>query len=192
MKSCKSLETFLSPENLTYCFAVETCLGEWWVTEKSSWVGLVLFTRSDQETGLTGWKKLGGVIEQKEESCQRLFTLSVTSEQHWTGGGHLLGGGSRSKCAGAELCHWCGQWRIRPVLDHVAQPLYYTSGNAFYYECNVTHETESTYCFTTWTQGWLYTSVHASTCAHIHVSRSQTHKHPFFHGICCLCCSSWV
>lgn len=99
----------------------------------------MLFTKSDHETGLTGWKKLGGMIEQKEgiclitrptqilfkdQICQWLFPLLIMSEQYLTVGGHLLEIGKKSKSAGGELCRQCERWRIRPVVDHVAQPLY--------------------------------------------------------------------
>lgn len=99
----------------------------------------MLFTKSDHETGLTGWKKPGGVIEQKEricliarptqilfehQICRRLFPLLIRSEQYLTVGGRLLEIGSGSKSAGGELGHRCERWRIRIVLDHIAQPRY--------------------------------------------------------------------
>lgn len=65
----------------------------------------MLFTKSDHETGLTGWKKHCGVIEQKEricliarptqilfeqQICQWLFPLLIMSKRYLTVGGLLL------------------------------------------------------------------------------------------------------
>lgn len=98
----------------------------------------MLFTESDHETGLMGWKKLcgdrtkGGIcliagptqILFEHHIYQWLFALLIVSEQYLTAGGHLVETGSRSKsAAGHELCRWCEWWRIRHVLDRHAQPL---------------------------------------------------------------------
>ena len=84
----------------------------------------MLFTKSDHETGLMGWKKPGGVIERKEricliarptqilfehQICQWLFPLLIKSKQHLTVGGHLLEVGGKSESASGDLCHWC-EW----------------------------------------------------------------------------------
>lgn len=104
-QSCKSLDTFLFLKNLTYNFAVETrFVNDEYLTERSFWVQLMLFTKSCHETGLTGWKKCCGVIEQKEricliarptqilfeqQICQWLFPLLIMSRRYLTVGGLL-------------------------------------------------------------------------------------------------------
>lgn len=117
MKSCKLLETFLSPKNLTYCFAVETCLGEWWVTHWDkflSWVNT--FYQVWSWNRFDGLEKARWCDKTKREDLpdrrahpnlrtpdlSMAFSTVNSDKQYLTVGGRLELG-SRSTSAGGEL-----------------------------------------------------------------------------------------
>lgn len=206
MKSCKSLETFLSPTNLTYYFAVETCLGEWWVThwEKFlSWVNAFYqvwsWNRFDrlEEAQWYDRTKRGDLPDNKAHpNLVRTPDLSMafsTVNNDWA-----VFNCWRPPSRNWEEVQICWWWVVPPVREVENQACCWpccsasllTSGNAFYYECNVMRVIANSYCFIAWTHGSAaHKCARFHVCAHTcrQVLKQAEASIPFFLGICCLC-----
>lgn len=193
MKSCKSLETFLSPKNLTYYFAVETCLDEWWVTHWEKFLSWV-----DAFYQVWSWNRFDGLEEARwcgrtkericliagptqilfqHQICQWLFPLNCwrPPSRNWEQ---------------VQICWWWAVPLVRAVKNQACSwpccsASLLTSGNALYYECNVyiMHVIGNSCRFTTWTYGSAaHKRAHFHTCAHTcrQVLKQTEASTPFF------------
>lgn len=167
MKSCKSLETFLSLKNLTYYFAVETCLDEWWVTH---WEKFLCWVNAFYQ--VWSWNRFDGLEEARW--CDRMKRRDLSMPFSTVNNEWAVFDWWRPPPIKWELVQICWWWAV-PLEWAVENQAWswpccsaslLTSGNAFYCECNVMCVTGNSSSFTIWTHGLAAQCACFHTCTH--------------------------